>query len=41
MFYLEINPDIIKVDANDNYTSETVSALPHWLLDGDPQSIVG
>ena len=41
MFYLEINPDIIKVDADDNYSSETVSALPHWLLDGDPQSIVG
>lgn len=41
MFYLEIDPDIIKVDADDNYSSETVSALPHWLLDGDPQSIVG
>jgi len=41
MFYLEIDPDIIKVDADDNYTSETISALPHWLLDGDPQNIVG
>lgn len=41
MFYLEIDPDIVKVDADDNYSSETVSALPHWLLDGDPQSIVG
>lgn len=41
MFYLELDPDIIKVDSEGNYTSETVSALPHWLLDGDPQSIVG
>lgn len=41
MFYLELDPDIIKVDSEENYTSETVSALPHWLLDGDPQSIVG
>ena len=41
MFYLEIDPDIVKVDADDNYSSETVSALPHWLLDGDPQSIIG
>lgn len=41
MFYLEIDPDIIKVDKNGNYTSTTVSALPHWLLDGDPQNITG